>query len=175
MQRLPILLSFLLMSLLTTTLFAQQTSPRNQILQELNSDQPGKGSVRVYEDERISGVLGRPMAPTRPVYTSADGSTQYYKMRGYKIQAFSGNNQRTSRNEATRKQQQIHSAFPQHETVVMFDSPFWRLRVGNFEKRAEAEEVMQEMRRAFPSFGREMYIVVDEVKIPVHSTPSTRE
>ena len=175
MQRLPIILSFLLMLFLSSTLFAQQTSPRNQILQELNSDQPGKGSVRVYEDERISGVLGRSIAPTRPVYTSADGSTQYYKMRGYKIQAFSGNNQLTSRNEATRKQQQIHSAFPQHEAVVMFDSPFWRLRVGNFEKRAEAEEVMQEIRRAFPSFGREMYIVVDEVKIPVHSTPSTKE
>src|SRR5690554_499453 len=156
------------MSLLTTTLFAQQTSPRNQILQELNSDQPGKGSVRVYEDERISGVLGRPMAPTRPVYTSADGSTQYYKMRGFKIQAFSGNNQRTSRDEANRKQSLISNQYPQHETVVLFESPFWRLRVGNFQTRAEAEEVMQELRNSFPSFGKEMYIVVDEVKVPVN-------
>ncbi len=175
MNRLPIRLLIVLISFLPTTLSGQRTTPRNKILQELNSDQPGKGQVRVYEDERISDVLGRSMAPTRPIYTSADGSMQYYKMRGFKIQAFSGNNQRTSRNEATRKQHQIHNAFPQHETVVLFDSPFWRLRVGNFEKREEAEEVMQEIRRAFPSFGREMYVVVDEVRIPVHKTPSGEE
>ena len=171
MHRLAILLSILLMSFLTTALYGQRTSPKNKILQELNSEKPGKGRVRVYEDERISGVLGRSMACSRPRYTSTDGSMQYSKMRGYKVQAFSGNNQRTSRNEATRKQQLIHSAFPQHETVVLFESPFWRLRVGNFERREEAEEVMQEIRRAFPSFGREMYIVVDEVKIPVYREP----
>ncbi|MDD3967573.1 MAG: SPOR domain-containing protein [Proteiniphilum sp.] len=162
---LPFLLSFLL---LTTLLYGQQASRENNILQELNSTVPGKGRVTVYEDERIRGVVGRPVAAPRPVYTSADGSMQYHKMRGYKIQAFSGNDQRTSRNEATHKQRLIEGAFPGHEAVVLFDSPFWRLRVGNFERRDEAEEVMEEIRKAFPSFGREMYIVVDEVKIPIH-------
>ncbi|MDD4158845.1 MAG: SPOR domain-containing protein, partial [Proteiniphilum sp.] len=75
--------------------------------------------------------------------------------------------QRTSRNEATRKQHLIESAFPQYETVVLFESPFWRLRVGNFEDREQAAEVMKEIRSRFPSFGKEMYIVVDEVKIPL--------
>ncbi|MDD4008237.1 MAG: SPOR domain-containing protein, partial [Fermentimonas sp.] len=84
------------------------------------------------------------------------------------IQAFSGNNQRTSRDEANRKQSQINQLYPDQETVVLFESPFWRLRVGNFQTRGEAEEVMQDLRASFPSFGREMYIVVDEVKIPVN-------
>jgi hypothetical protein len=88
-------------------------------------------------------------------------------MRGYKIQAFAGNNQRTSKNEADRKQTLIQQRFPDLETVVLFDSPFWRLRVGNFKTREEAEQVMDELRKAFPSFGKEMYIVTDEVKIPV--------
>jgi len=52
--------------------------------------------------------------------------------------------------------------------VVLFDSPFWRLRVGNFATREEAEEVMEELKKTFPSFGKEMYIVVDEVKIPIN-------
>jgi hypothetical protein len=42
------------------------------------------------------------------------------------------------------------------------------LRVGNFKTRTEAEEAMQELRGSFPSFGKEMYIVVDEVKIPIN-------
>lgn len=108
------------------------------------------------------------MSPARTVYTSADGTIQFHRLRGFKVQAFSGNNQRTSKDEAHRKQAQISAAFPEHEAVVLFESPFWRLRVGNFATREEAEEVMQELRQRFPSFGKEMFIVVDEVKIPIN-------
>lgn len=152
--------------------YAQSSLQKKEILKELNSVVPGKGHVSVYEDESISHVVGRPMAPPRTVYTSGDGATQYYRIRGYKIQAFSGNNQRTSKNEAQHKQQLINNAYPNLETVVLFESPFWRLRVGNFENRSDAEEVLKEMVRSFPSFGKEMYIVVDEVKIPVNQNYS---
>lgn len=161
------MLLFLLL-LISTGAYAQSTPQRKEILQELNSVVPGKGRVSVYEDENIEHVLGRSMAPPRTVYSNADGSTQFYRKRGYKIQAFSGNNQRTSKNEAHHKQSLINGSYPQYETVVLFESPFWRLRVGNFETRGEAEEVLKEMIKSFPSFGREMYIVVDEVKIPVN-------
>ena len=145
-----------------------QSSQKKGILNELNSAVPGRGHVFVYEDEHIGHVLGRSMLPTRTVYSNADGSTQYYRVRGFKIQAFSGNDQRTSKNEAHRKQQLINNSHPEHETVVLFESPFWRLRVGNFQTREEAEEILKEMVKSFPSFGKEMYIVVDEVKIPVN-------
>jgi len=152
----PILLLLLLVSAGTC---AQSSTQKKEILQELNAVVPGKGRVTVYEDESISRVLGRSMSPPRTVYTNADGTIRYHKMRGYKIQAFSGNDQRTSKNEANRKQSQINNAFPELETVVLFESPFWRLRVGNFATREEAEEVMEELRRACPSSGKEMYNV----------------
>ncbi len=147
--------------------YAQQTKHHKAILDALNTDVRGKGEVTVYEDESIREVLGRPMAPPRKVYSSRDGAEQYVRMRGFKIQAFAGNNQRTSKNEAYYKQQLINGSFPELETVVLFDSPFWRLRVGNFRSRDEANAVMHEMQRKLPAFGKEMYIVVDEVKIPV--------
>lgn len=163
----PIVLLSLMLSI--GGVYAQSTQ-KNEILKELNSTTSGGGRVAVYEDESIQHVLGRPMAPPRTVYTSADGATQFYRMRGYKVQAFSGNNQRTSKDEAHRKQGQIKASFPELETVVLFESPFWRLRVGNFATREAAEEAMQDLRNAFPSFGKEMYIVVDEVKIPINQT-----
>ncbi len=147
-------------------LSAQSQNQRNEILDELRRYVPRQGRVNVFEDESIKEILGRSMAPPRTVYSAGDGA-HYVKMRGYRIQAFSGNNQRTSRNEAYSKQQIVSNSFPQYETVVMFDSPFWRLRVGNFKTREEADAVLGEMKKAFPSFGKEMYIVVDEVKIPV--------
>lgn len=166
----PLMVSILLLGIaLVTTMHAQSPQKqRNEILKELNATTSGQGRVAVHEDESIRHVLGRPMSPARTVYTSADGTVQFHRMRGFKVQAFSGNNQRTSKDEAHRKQAQINAAFPEHETVVLFDSPFWRLRVGNFATREEAEEAMQEFRKRLPSFGREMYIVVDEVKIPIN-------
>lgn len=162
-----IILLFTLL-IFNTEVNAQTSLQKNEILNELNKDVQGKGYVRVYEDESITNILGRSMGPPRTIYTTAESSVQYYKMRGFKIQVFSGNNQRTSRDEANSKQALINKSYPELETVVLFDSPFWRLRVGNYETRREAEEAMQELRKAFPSFGREMYVVVDEVKIPVN-------
>ena len=161
--------SLLLLLLMPVGNALGQSAQKNDILKELNATS-GRGSVRVYEDESIKHVLGRPMSPPRTVYTSADGATQFYRMRGFKVQAFSGNNQRTSKDEAHRKQAQINGTFPDMESAVLFESPFWRLRVGNFTTRDEAEEAMQDLQRAFPSFGKEMYIVVDEVKIPINQT-----
>ncbi len=162
------LLLLLFFILPSTVIVYSQSSQKNDILKELNSTSSAKGKVTVHEDESIKHVLGRPVSPVRTVYTSADGTVQFHRMRGFKVQAFSGNNQRTSKDEAHWKRGQINAAFPEYETVVLFDSPFWRVRVGNFATREEAEEAMQELKAKFPSFGKEMFIVVDEVKIAIN-------
>ncbi len=159
------LFSFLLFGLSVSNIFAQ--NQRKDILEDLMQYKVGQGRVMVFEDNAIKNVLGRSMSPNRKVYSKDDGE-QYVKMRGFKIQAFSGNSQRTSKNEASTKQRMINEAYPEHETVVTFDSPFWRLRVGNFRTREEANRVLEEMKKTFTSFGREMYVVVDEVKILVN-------
>ncbi|MGI6048966.1 MAG: SPOR domain-containing protein [Petrimonas sp.] len=145
---------------------AQTQKQRKEIIDELNTVKFGQGKVTVFEDRAIEEILGRSMAPARTVYSTADG-VQFVRMRGFKIQAFSGNNQRTSKNEAYYKQGLINTSFPEQETVVTFDSPFWRLRVGNFKTREEATAMLNDMRKTFPAFGREMYVVIDEVKIPL--------
>ena len=157
----------LFIALLLVSSVVVNAQQRKAIIDDLQSVKQGQGRVMVFEDNAIKGVLGRSMAPNRTVYSGSAGE-QYVKMRGFKIQAFSGNNQRTSKNEASSKQQLINQAYPEHETVVTFDSPFWRLRVGNFRSRDEANEVLNQMKSTFPTFGKEMYVVVDEVRIPVN-------
>ena len=39
--------------------------------------------------------------------------------------------------------------------------------IGNFKTREEATAMLNDMRKTFPAFGREMYVVIDEVKIPL--------
>lgn len=137
------------------------------IIEELNSNQPAQGNVTVYQDEAIKGILAKPAPQNLPVYSSGDGSSQYVKMRGYKIQVFSGNDQRKSKDEAYYKQKLINDSFDDIETVVYFNSPRWILRAGNFRTREEANIILKEIMRQFPNFGKEMYIISDTVKIPL--------
>ena len=139
---------------------------KKSILEELNTPRRAQGSVIVYEDEAIKGILASPNSANLPVYTSEDGTTQYVKMRGFKIQVFSGNNQRKSKDEAYSKQKLISDSFEHLETVVYFKSPRWILRAGNFRTREEADVMLKQITKEFPSFGKEMYIVSDTVKIP---------
>ena len=149
---------------LTIATSAQQQQ-RREILNELNANRGG-GRVVVFEDENIRHVLGRHIAPPRPISIAADG-TEYFAMRGFRIQAYAGNNQQVSRNQALTRRDAIRDAFPEHRTEEIFTSPFWRVLVGDFENRDEADEVMREIRRRFPAFGREMSVVPDDVRVPV--------
>lgn len=137
------------------------------IIDELNSSKSNQGKVTVYQDEAIKDILAKSASSNLPVYSSGDGSVQYVKMRGYKIQVFSGNDQRKSKDEAYYKERLINGSFEDIETVVFFNSPRWILRAGNFKTRNEANAVMEIFIEKFPSFGKEMYIISDTVKIPL--------
>lgn len=165
------LISFFFQALFATAQQPVQTNAdkqdRQTIIEELNSNRVGQGNVMVYQDEAIKDILAKPVPVDRPVFSSADGNTQYVKMRGYKIQVFSGNDQRKSRDEAYYKQRLINGAFEDIETVVYFNSPRWILRAGNFRTREAANVVLEQMLKQFPNFGKEMYIISDTVKIPL--------
>lgn len=138
------------------------------IIDEINSSKWGKGKVTVMQDEAIQGMLGlRQDADTAFKKLGAiDPNADYEKVRGFRVQVYSGNNQQRSKREAESRQAQVRGAFPELEAEVNFHSPFWRLRVGHFLKREDAEAVMQEMKKMLPGLAKEMYVVADEVKRP---------
>lgn len=159
---------FLVLCLFSGFVLAQDDN--KTIIDELNSSRWGQGNIKVMQDEAIQNILGVrqvTVIDTTKTLGVIDPTVNFTKVRGFKIQVFSGNNQQRSKREAESKQAQVKSAFPELETVVSFQSPFWRLRVGNFTSRADADAVLREMKKTFPAFGREMYIVPDVVKKPV--------
>lgn len=140
------------------------------IIDEINSSKWGKGKVTVMQDEALQGVLGlRQEADiTFKRLGAIDPSVDFEKVRGFKIQVYSGNNQQRSKREAESRQVQVREAFPELETELKFQSPFWRLRVGHFLKREDADAVLLEMKKTLPGLAKEMYVVVDEVKKPLN-------
>ena len=148
MHKIPcILLLFAFMMAGTSSLFAQTAleGERSTIFDALQRSGLGKGEVVETTD-----------------------SLTFLKVQGYRTQVFSGNNQRVSKDEAFRKEKEIKELFPEIPTYVTYNAPFWKLRVGDFRSHEEAYHMMRLLMGAFPKYGKEMYIVREEIKIPLN-------
>ncbi len=86
-------------------------------------------------------------------------------MAGYRILIFSDNNSRTAKSEARAKARNISAVFPHYRTYVTYNSPYWRLKVGDFRTNQEAAKAMDEIKKEFPTYSREIRIVRDRINI----------
>lgn len=94
-----------------------------------------------------------------------DGNRAVASRSGYRIQVFDDNNPRTAAGQAKVRGQQMEASFPQYKTYVSFNSPYWRVKVGDFRTRGEAEAALVNIREAFPQLGAYLRIVRDRINI----------
>lgn len=66
---------------------------------------------------------------------------------GFRVEVFADNNVRTAKVKAANKKAQIQRLMPQYRVYLVFESPFWRVRMGDFTSRAAAESALAEARR----------------------------
>ncbi len=134
------------------------------IFNALESYQPGQGEVIIHQSDAVRKLVG-----TRRVgdIEQIEGVT-YLKMQGYRTQVFSGNNQRTSKDEAFKREKEIKDRYPDVPIYTTYAAPFWKVRVGDFRSHEEAYHMKLELAKAFPSYGKEMYIVREEIRIPLY-------
>ena len=84
---------------------------------------------------------------------------------GYRIQVFSDNNPRTAKSQAQARERNISARFPELSVYLLYKSPSWRVRVGDFKTQGQATQVMQEIKDAFPSYASEVKVVVDKINL----------
>ncbi|MCD7848533.1 MAG: SPOR domain-containing protein [Parabacteroides sp.] len=135
------------------------------IVDALQEKVPGKGTVVVRQPDALRTMMGKRLHGEGVEKTD---STAFLKTQGYRTQVFSGNNQRKSKDEAFRKEKEINELFPDVPTYVTYNAPFWRVRVGDFRSHEEAYHMQRLLMDAFPAYKKEMYIVKEEVKIPLN-------
>lgn len=124
------------------------------------------GNVVVIQPDALNRLL-------MPVVTEASGSVSDAETRqqsaasrtGFRIQVFDDNNPRTAAAQAKQREQQVRTAFPHLRAYVSFNSPYWRVKVGDFRTRGEAEAAMEEIREVFPQYGAYLRIVPDKINI----------
>lgn len=81
---------------------------------------------------------------------------------GYRILVVSSNN----RNKVIEAKTKMYREFPELKAYLMYQSPFYRLKVGNFRERSEAEEYLSQIQRIYPTGA---YVVTDTIEVrPEH-------
>lgn len=153
---------------LTVAASAQVTTqPSYSIFDALQSAAAGKGTVVVDQPASVRRMVG--VAGSGVDIETRNGRS-YIKTQGYRVQVFSGNNQRTSKDEAFNKEKEIKNTFPNLTTYVTYVAPFWRLRVGDYASYEEAYFAQRQIIQSFPSYAKEMYPVREDVRIPLDYT-----
>lgn len=111
------------------------------------------GSVVVNKDPRIDLLVNKQIEINEVTTRNSRRTTA-----GYRIMVISSNN----RNNVTEAKTIIYREFPELKAYMMYQAPFFRLKVGNFRDRANAEAYLSQLQRLFKN---NVYIVPDTIEI----------
>ena len=140
--------------------FGISASAQVSIVEELQKERVGQGTVTVHQDAAISALLGS-------VYVKDENETEpkVLKSRGYRVQVYAGNNSRVARQEANDMAELIKTEFPELPVYAFFQPPRWLCRVGDYRSIEEADASMRRL-RATGKF-KEVSIVPEQINIPL--------
>ena len=142
--------------IITINGFAQDESlsfgfTSNDSVQQLNFNTSNKGNVEIHKDNRIDNItefIGRNRE-------SINGP----KIDGFRIQIFFAESRTTAQSQKAR----FINSYQNHKAYLEYLAPNYRVRVGNFRTRLEAEALKQELISTYPT----CIIISDKIELPV--------
>jgi hypothetical protein len=114
------------------------------------------GKTEIIQDPRVDQLVEKHIRINQSLKT----------FEGFRIQLFSdsGNN---SKNRAQALQEELMSSFPGIGVYLSFKSPNYRIRLGNFRSRLDAQRFLNDIAVEYPN----AFIVNDMINLP--KTPSS--
>ena len=113
--------------------------------------QPG---VQIVQDSTIGVLLDE----------AINGKKELIEVDGYRVQVYSSNKQQTAKAEALELESQLTDKVNQ-TIYVKYESPFWKVRLGDFRTYDEAKEYKKIFVQQYPDMMGETYIVRDKILI----------
>ena len=117
-------------------------------------------TIIVYKDARLD-ILTSKQAQINKRASQLTSSGQY---KGFRIQVVST----TNRDLAFKLKADLLARFPDQKTYTLFQSPNFKVRIGNFIKKADAEKFRMQINKLFPAG---VFIVEDAIEY----TPTKEE
>lgn len=98
-------------------------------------------SVYVIKDSRLDLLTKKKAEINKKAADSKRTS------KGYRIQVLNT----TDRNQALAAKSKLLSAYPEHKTYLMYQAPYFKIRIGNFVERSDADGLKKQLTRMFPA------------------------
>lgn len=115
--------------------------------------QTDSNAVVVHKDPRIELLVKKQIEINEFTTRNARRSAP-----GFRIQVVSTND----RNKAFTAKNTVYQQFPELKAYMLYQSPFYKIKVGNFLKREDAEEYVTALKQYFPTG---VYIVRDVIEV----------
>ena len=112
------------------------------------------GSIEVKKDPRIDILVAKQAEINKRAYIIAKSNN----VRGYRLQVITTQN----RDEANAVKSEMLRLFPDYGAYLMYQSPSFRVRVGNFLTQKEALEFRKIVAGVYPNRG--IYVVPDIIE-----------
>src|ERR1700733_11930108 len=115
-----------------------------------------RGKVEVVKDARIDTFAARRLELAKAI--SADGGM----INGFRVQIFTG----ADRKEAYNTQAKFQEQYPDVRTYVIYNDPNFKVRVGDFRTRLDAEKMQDELKKWFAV----LFIIQEKINQPKPET-----
>ncbi|HVW62728.1 MAG TPA: SPOR domain-containing protein [Puia sp.] len=109
--------------------------------------------IVVHKDARVDQLIHRQMEINEE--TTRDSRRS---MPGFRIQVISS----TDRNKVFAAKTKIYQQFPDLKPYLLYQPPYYKLRVGNFKTQPEAEEFEKQLSSLFPNG---LYVIRDTIEV----------
>ena len=110
-------------------------------------------SVVIHKDPRID-LLVKKQGDVNAAFKKANARTA----RGFRILVINTN----KRDEAIAAKTKVYTNFPELKAYLVYQSPYFRLKVGNFRTREEAQDYQKSLGSYFP---KGVFIIADTIEI----------
>lgn len=110
--------------------------------------------VQVVQDSTVSVLLDE----------AVNGKKDLVEIDGYRVQIFSSNKQQTAKAAALEMEEQMKDRINQ-TMYVQYQSPFWKVRIGDFRTYDEAKEYKKKLVQQFPDLQGNTYLVRDKILV----------
>ncbi len=118
------------------------------VIDTLNFD---SGRTLILGDPRIERIL----------QIKLENQKEFPEIKGFRIQLFYGSGSR-SQSQASEVQSEFLKLYPDMGCYRVFQTPNFKVRVGDFRTKVEATKFLLELKQDFP----EAFIVEDKIKLP---------
>jgi hypothetical protein len=120
-------------------------------------------SVIVHADPRLA-LLVQKQAEINKATTVDVKRTD----KGYRLLIISTN----SRNDAIAAKTKVYTYFPELKAYLWYQSPYFRVKAGNFKERKDAEDYQKKMNSLFP---KGVFVMKDEIEVKPKKDTETPE